>query len=810
MKEAHEENLNSKSASGNSAENVSLSKNKEKKESPKDPGLEADPNKVAGEAQKAAVDPVSKLFKLDEVGKVFAVSKGMETLGRLRNDLLNGLVKRQVASELVSSISLDLSKKYMQGRLLAEQLEKGGQPAKPLSRDEHAALVVYRKIKDELPAKFPFYDAAVLKKDLDAGIALKLNKSKSELPKNAFSKPDSTKDSGESRVKSNTKNDVSANSSTKSRPETETKAGSKSNSLPHAATEPKAGSKSNSLPHAATEPKAQTDKLNQKERTLAALDGSAPGYLSAESPKIKVEKANPTSQSKSTIDRAEEPLRREHLLGQAADTEAGKTKEITQKSQLNALTSHISKDNLDEKLQNLHQDKERRQEPENHRKQDSVKEHDREHDRDYIERKALDHNILDPKRPAIKEESNLKTVGLNRSENKDARSLSQKEENIFVGLDIFLHKIARSSLASLVFHRSAEITLDRIGEVLSIPIFLAISQKRPLSITNAPDRSVKTLILFPVNLPVVDIAAKPASAKALETAKKVRDRVLSLPFTEQWQQESGLICNTAYRTTAKISTVIDKLSHLENTKTHSQIEGTRSDRDVKVAVSNPASISGSNSINISGSTSGKTSEKGSDVGLDENSEKQPNLGVEAAYAGRQSNDLEAEHPDKIDWPEPAPDGGDELSAPGSEMVFAAIIALAAVARTRQENLASFGEEHAIGVGGQVLHRPKILIAKDDTLASIAERLFHDRSLAHLIADLNTKVSDQFILSGNRIIRLKVRQEIQLPVYTDIVNFKKERANSALYSAPLVTIVEDTEISKEALREAFSPFVKSLL
>ncbi|MBN8659511.1 MAG: hypothetical protein J0M35_04055 [Candidatus Obscuribacter phosphatis] len=799
MKEAHEENLNSKSASGNSAsgnsaDNVSLSKNKEKKESPKDPGLEADPNKVAGEAQKAAVDPVSKLFKLDEVGKVFAVSKGMETFGRLRNDLLNGLVKREVASELVSSISLDLSKKYMQGRLLAEQLEKGGQPAKPLSRDEHAALAVYRKIKDELPAKFPFYDAAVLKKDLDAGIALKLNKSKSELPKNAFSKPDSTKDSGESRVKSNTKNDVSANSSTKSRPETETKA----------------GSKSNSLPHAATEPKAQTDKSNQKERTLAALDGSAPGYLSAESPKIKVEKANPTSQSKSTIDRAEEPLRREHLLGQEADTEAGKTKEIVQKSQLNALTSHISKDNLDEKLQNLHQDKERRQEPENHRKQDSVKKHDREHDREYIERKALDHNILEPKRPAIKEESNLKAVGLNRSENQDVLSLSQKEESIFVGLDIFLHKIARSSLANLVFHRSAEITLDRIGEVLSIPIFLAISQKRPLSITNAPDRSVKTLILFPVNLPIVDIAAKPASAKALETAKKVRDRVLSLPFTEQWQQESGLICNTAYRTTAKISTVIDKLSHLENTKTHSQMEGPRSDRDVKAAVSNPASISGSNSINISGSTSGKTSEKGSDVGLDENSEKQPNLGVEAAYAGRQSNDLEAEHPDKIDWPEPAPDGGDELSAPGSEMVFAAIIALAAVARTRQENLTSFGEDHAIGVGGQVLHRPKLLIAKDDTLASIAERLFHDRSLAHLIADLNTKVSDQFILSGNRIIRLKVRQEIQLPVYTDIVTFKKERANSALYSAPLVTIVEDTEISKEALREAFSPFVKSLL
>jgi hypothetical protein len=809
MKEAHEENLNSKSASGNSADNVSLSKNKEKKESPKEPGLEADPKKVAAEVQKAAVDPVSKLFKLDEVGKGFEVSKGLETLGRLRNDLLNGLVKRQVASELVSSISSDLSKKYMQGKLLAEQLEKGGQPTKPLSRDEQAALSVYRKIKDELPAKFPFYDTAVLKKDLDAGIALKLNKARAEKPeeksrnplsKDALSKHDNTKGSGESRVKSNTKYDVNANSSTKSRPEPETKA----------------GSKSNSLPHAPTEPKAQTDKSNQKERTLAALDGYAPGYLSAESPKSKVEKANPTSQSKSTIDRAEEPLRRELLLGQAADIETGKTKEITQKSPLNALTSHISRDNIDEKPQNSHQDKERRQEPENYRKQDSVKEQDR---RD-IKTKALDHNILEPKRPAIKEESNLKEAAWNRSENKDVLKLSQKEENIFVGLDILLHKIARSSLAGLVFHRSAEITLARLGQVLSVQILKDISQKKPLLITNAPDRSVKALILFPVNLPLVDIAVKPASTKALETGKKGRDSVLSLPFTEQWQQERLLRYNTAYRTTAKICTVIDKVSHLENTKTHSQFEGLRSDRDAKVAVSNSGSKSGSNSINVSGNVSGNVSDnvsgnasgksdKSLDIVLDQNSEKQPNLGVEAAYAGRQSNDIEVEHPAKIDWPEPATDGADELYAPGSEMVFAAIIALAAVARTRQENLASFGEERTIGVGGQVLHRPKILIAKDDTLASIADRLFHDRSLAHLIADLNTKVSDQFILSGNRIIRLKVRQEIQLPVYTDIVNFKKERASTALYSAPLVTIVEETEISKEALREAFSPFVKSL-
>ncbi|OPZ87678.1 MAG: hypothetical protein BWY75_01816 [bacterium ADurb.Bin425] len=368
----------------------------------------------------------------------------------------------------------------------------------------------------------------------------------------------------------------------------------------------------------------------------------------------------------------------------------------------------------------------------------------------------------------------------------------------------------------MVFHRSAEITLARLGEVLSVQILKDISQKKPLLITNAPDRSVKTLILFPVNLPLVDTAVKPASAKALETGKKGLDSVLSLPFTEQWQQERLLSYNTAYRTTAKICTVIDKVSHLENTKTHSQFEWLRSDRDAKVAVSNSGSKSGSNSINVSGNASGNVSDNASgksdkslDFVLDQSSEKQPNLGIEAAYTGRQSNDIEVEHPAKIDWTEPAPDGGDELSAPGSEMVFAAIIALAAVARTRQENLASFGEERTIGVGGQVLHRPKILIAKDDTLASIADRLFHDRSLAHLIADLNTKVSDQFILSGNRIIRLKVRQEIQLPVYTDIVTFKKERANTALYSATLVTIVEDTEISKEALREAFSPFVKSL-
>ncbi|MBX9941343.1 MAG: hypothetical protein K2Y32_18920 [Candidatus Obscuribacterales bacterium] len=808
MKEAHDESNKNKSSLGKTEEDISdatKSKSKERTDKPKDLGLEAQSKMVAGEAPSTGADPVNKLFRLDEV------RKGLENLGRLRNDLINGLVKRQLADELASNISLDLSKKYMQGKRLAEQLEKEGKPSKPLSRDEAGSLAVYRKIKDELPAKFPFYDTAVLKKDLELGIAKNLIKPKASkaeekaaitLHRNALSVDDNTKGSGEAKLKSDSrlvskaeskpalkpdlKPDLKSDSKHASRPEakpdlkidTKTEFKANSNSRYRSEPESKPVEKNNSQPQTQVDNQAKVQIQPKLETTIRKSDNS-PGYCQGEiaapcdpsdAPKGKVQKIDLKSQQNFIAERAEEPSKPGHLLKEAAE-----------KLQADTNISRESRNSLESRTQNTDQDR--------------VKDSEKNKDKDQVH---IEHKSLESGNPAIQEESRAKhpllqrqdsTAAGKRSESNKVTGLSEEERILFVGIDFLLHKIARSSLTSLVFHRSSEIALARISEVLTSSVFSDILQKKPLAITNAPDRSVKTLIFLPTRLPQVE----PAGTKN-------RDRLLSLPFSKQWQHERELTGSTTYRASTKLNTLPDRVLHLESTKIDSRFEGARPEIDVKGAMKNSV-------INPLVNPGVNAAVK-SEVNLEASSELPPDSDGAAVYAGQQTNRPEEEKPSPSGLPLPPTDGGDELYAPGGEMVFAAIIALAAVARTRQDNLASFGEERSIG--GQVLQRPKILIAKDDTFDSIADRLFHDRSLAHLIADLNLKVCDEFILSGNRIIRLKVRQEIQLPVYTDIVSFKKERANAALYSAPLVTIVEDTEISKEALRQAFSPFVKGHL
>lgn len=804
MKEAHEESNKNKGSLGKTEEDISdaaKSKSRERTDKPKDLGLESQSKMVAGDAPSTGADPVTKLLRLDEV------RQGLENLGRLRNDLINGLVKRQLADELASNISLDLSKKYMQGKRLAEQLEKEGKPLKPLSRDEAGSLAVYRKIKDELPAKFPFYDTAVLKKDLELGIAKNLIKPKAgkaeekaaiTLHRNALSVDNNTKGSGEAKLKSDSrlvskaeskpapKPDLKSDSKHASRPEakpdlkidTKTEFKANSNSRYRSEPESKPVEKNNSQPQTQVDNQAKVQIQPKLETTIRKSDNS-PGYCEGEiaapgdpsdAPKGKVQKIDLKSQQNFIAGRAEETSKPGHLLKEAAE-----------KLQADTNISRESKNFLESRTQNTNQDR--------------VKENEKNKDKDQVH---IKHKSLESGNPSIQEESRAKlpllqrqdsTAAGKRSEINIVTGLSEEERILFVGIDFLLHKIARSSLTSLVFHRHSEIALARISEVLTFPVFSDILQKKPLAITNAPDRSVKTLIFLPTRLPQVE----PAGTKN-------RDRLLSLPFSKPWQHERELTGSTTYRASTKLITLPDRVLHLDSTKIDSRFEGARPEIDVKGAMKN--------SVINPLINPGVNAAVKSDVNLEASSELLPDSDGAAVYAGQQTNRPEEEKPSPSGLPLPPTDGGDELYAPGGEMVFAAIIALAAVARTRQDNLASFGEERSIG--GQVLQRPKILIAKDDTFDSIADRLFHDRSLAHLIADLNLKVCDEFILSGNRIIRLKVRQEIQLPVYTDIVSFKKERANAALYSAPLVTIVEDTEISKEALRQAFSPFVKGHL
>lgn len=100
----------------------------------------------------------------------------------------------------------------------------------------------------------------------------------------------------------------------------------------------------------------------------------------------------------------------------------------------------------------------------------------------------------------------------------------------------------------------------------------------------------------------------------------------------------------------------------------------------------------------------------------------------------------------------------------------------------------------------VLHRPTTIISARDTLISIAEAFFHDPNLAWLIADLNFQNIKESWIDGKRVVELRSRQQIELPVWADIEEFYRSRSSDAKPDN-LVTIVEETQIDRELLSNA---------
>jgi hypothetical protein len=94
----------------------------------------------------------------------------------------------------------------------------------------------------------------------------------------------------------------------------------------------------------------------------------------------------------------------------------------------------------------------------------------------------------------------------------------------------------------------------------------------------------------------------------------------------------------------------------------------------------------------------------------------------------------------------------------------------------------------------------VLVGVDDTFVSIAEEVLNDGGLAWLIADLNREYLHESYLNGKRIVRVRVRQSIQLPVYQDIIEFTRGRKRH-MTANNLVTIVEESAINKEVIEDA---------
>lgn len=102
-------------------------------------------------------------------------------------------------------------------------------------------------------------------------------------------------------------------------------------------------------------------------------------------------------------------------------------------------------------------------------------------------------------------------------------------------------------------------------------------------------------------------------------------------------------------------------------------------------------------------------------------------------------------------------------------------------------------------------RPTMIVAHNDSLVEIAEKLFHDSDVAWLIADINRNAITEHEEDGKRIIELRSRQEIQLPLPSEVQEFLMNKSKDAV-SSKLVTIVTVSEIDRELLNSFLSTVV----
>lgn len=102
-------------------------------------------------------------------------------------------------------------------------------------------------------------------------------------------------------------------------------------------------------------------------------------------------------------------------------------------------------------------------------------------------------------------------------------------------------------------------------------------------------------------------------------------------------------------------------------------------------------------------------------------------------------------------------------------------------------------------------RPTYLVQPNDTLVDIAEKHFHNSDVAWLIADINALRISEHMEEGKRIIELRSRQEIELPLPSEVNEFLLAKKADAK-ADNMVTIIGTTEIDRELLNNFLSTVV----
>ncbi len=100
-------------------------------------------------------------------------------------------------------------------------------------------------------------------------------------------------------------------------------------------------------------------------------------------------------------------------------------------------------------------------------------------------------------------------------------------------------------------------------------------------------------------------------------------------------------------------------------------------------------------------------------------------------------------------------------------------------------------------------RPKYLVQPNDTLQSIAQDLLHDEQLAWLLLEINVGVIQHTWKDNVCVVELVGRQEIELPLGEEIVEFYKSRPAARYRDKRLVSSVRQTEIDRELVKDAFN-------
>ena len=159
---------------------------------------------------------------------------------------------------------------------------------------------------------------------------------------------------------------------------------------------------------------------------------------------------------------------------------------------------------------------------------------------------------------------------------------------------------------------------------------------------------------------------------------------------------------------------------------------------------------------------------------------------------------------------------------GVEIALAVAIASAAVAKAKPEGDADDASDKPENAELSVTYtnadgtvstaqitslfkRPTYMVQPNDTLVDIAEKHFHNSDVAWLIADINALRISEHVEEGKRIVELRSRQEIELPLPSEVNEFLLAKKADAK-AENMVTIIGTTEIDRELLNNFLSTIV----